>query len=150
LETIRLVEKHITLTHYGNALRIPLSSSEDDTYKERPPLISPQPVGGRFPESVAPELWVQEPFDGYAVDLWSAGIALWQMTVPDNVVQLFAAPITDDFRFREYCVEGKLKEQLKPAALPDTLVDLLEGLLRIKPNERYTLKDVLEHAWLAT
>lgn len=112
-------------------------------------MIASQPVGGHYPESIAPELWAQEDFDGYAVDLWSLGIVLWKLLVPPAKVQLFAAPVADDFRYRDYCLEGKLKERLQVAGLPDHVVDLLTGLLRAKPAERLTLGQVLAHAWLA-
>ena len=143
METILLEGKHCRLTHYGSALRIPTAA--DGT----PRLIAPQPVGGRFPESIAPELWAEDPFDGYAVDLWSTGIILWKMLVTKGLVPLFAVPVPDDFRFRDYCVDGKLPERLRPAGLPEHVVDLLKGLLRANPSERYTLLNVLEHPWLA-
>jgi serine/threonine protein kinase len=115
-----------------------------------PHLIASQPVGGRDPESIAPELWAQQDFDGYAVDLWSVGIVLWKMVVPTAKVQLFAAPVLDDFRYRDYCVEGKLQERLQVASgLPADVVDLLTGLLRANPVERFTLGQVLDHPWLA-
>ena len=97
---------------------------------------------------MAPELWAQEAFDGHAVDMWSAGIILWKMLVPSKI-QLFAAPVPDDIRFREYCLEGKLKERLTGVGLPEEVVDILEGLLRVKSAERYTLDDIMGHPWLA-
>lgn len=63
-------------------------------------------------------------------------------------IQLFAAPVQDDFRFRDYCLQGKMKDRLKPEGLPDHVVDLLEGMLRVNPNDRYTLGDVQGHSWL--
>lgn len=120
--------------------------SDDGT--STPHLISPQPVGGFVsgPESIAPELWAQEAFDGYAVDMWSLGIVLWKLLV--EKVELFATPVADDFRFRDYCLQGKMKDRLKPSGLSDGVVDLLEGLLRVNVAERYTLDDVMSHPWL--
>ena len=112
-----------------------------------PLLIAPQPVGGRYPELVAPELWAQQAFDGYAVDMWSAGIVLWKMVV--QKVELFSAPVPDDFRFRDYCLDGKMKDRLKPEGLPDGVLDLLEGMLRVDPAQRFTLGDAMGHSWLA-
>lgn len=142
LDTVLIEGRHCRLSHYGSALRIPLTQDGTST----PQLIAPQPVGGQNPESVAPELWAQQPFDGYAVDIWSAGILLWKMLV--TKVDLFVAPVPDDFRFRDYCLEGKIKDRLKPAGLPDELVDLLEGMLRAQPAERFTLEHVMGHPWL--
>ena len=121
--------------------------SEDGT--STPHLIAAQPVGGFLsgPENIAPELWTQEAFDGYAVDMWSVGIILWKLIV--EKVELFAAPVADDFRFRDYCLEGKLKDRLKSTGLPGVVLDLLEGLLRVEASERYTLEDILAHPWLA-
>ena len=146
LDTILLQGRHCRLAHYGSALRMPTGGEENDDDASTPHLISPQPVGGRYPEIVAPELWAQQAFDGYAADMWSAGIILWKMVVQN--IQLFVAPVPDDFRFRDYCLEGKMKERLKAEGLPDDVVDLLEGMLRVNPTERYTLGDIMGHSWL--
>ena len=98
------------------------------------------------PENIAPELWAQEAFDGYAVDMWSVGIILWKLVV--EKVELFAAPVAEDFRFRDYCLGGKMKERLKPTGLSDSVLDLLDGLLRVQASDRYTLENVLGHPWL--
>lgn len=143
LDAILLEKRHCRLAHYGSAIRIPTAGDHEGSV---PLLITPQPVGGHYPESVAPELWAQEAFDGYAVDMWSAGIVLWKMVV--QKVQLFAASVPDDFRFRDYCLEGKMKERLKIEGLPDDVVALLEGMLRVNPTDRYTVGDVLGHSWL--
>ena len=144
LDTILLEGRHCRLAHYGSALRIPFAGDND---LSAPLLVTPQPVGGRDPELVAPELWAQQAFDGYAVDMWSAGIVLWKMIV--QKVKLFAAPVPADKCFRDYCLEGKMKDRLQPEELPDGVVDLLEGMLRVNPADRYTLGDVLGHSWLA-
>jgi len=121
--------------------------SEDGT--STPHLIAADPIGRCLggPEYIAPELWTQQAFDGYAIDMWSVGIILWKLIV--DKVDLFAAPVADDFRFREYCLEGKMKDRLKLTGLPENVVDLLEGLLCVHPLERYTLEDALAHQWLA-
>jgi len=145
VDTVLIEQRHCRLSHFGSALRIPMSGDVTST----PHLIAPQPVGGFLsgPENIAPELWAQEAFDGYAVDMWSVGIILWKMIVQN--VELFAAPVADDFRFREYCLEGKMKECLKPTGLPESVVDVLEGLLRVQASDRFTLEDVLAHPSLA-
>lgn len=145
MDTILLEGRHCRLAHYGSALRIPSTGEENSLSVPR--LMTPQPVGGHYPESVAPELWAQQAFDGYAVDMWSAGIVFWKMVV--QKVELFSATVPDDFRFRDYCLEGKMKDRLQVEGLPHDVVDLLEGMLRVNPADRYTVGDVLRHSWLS-
>merc|ERR1712194_919376 len=100
------------------------------------------------------EVFRNEPFDGYAVDLWSAGIILYLMLFGSEM--LFAAPIPEDPKFQEICMHGHLKtvvdklQALNSAEKPvsDEAIDLLQGLLRADPTKRLTLAQVKEHAWM--
>ena len=79
------------------ALRVPI-----DPETGIPHRIEPQPPCASNPQTIAPELLRgTEPFDGYAVDLWAAGIMLLTMLFGADV--LFAAPVAEDPKFQALC-----------------------------------------------
>ena len=158
LEHVYLRGTQCTLMGLTSALRIPCNSSGT------PHMIEPQPPCAKDPLYVAPELLRDEPFDGYAVDLWSAGVMLFVMLLGTD--SLFVAPVYEDKKFREICIDGNLRCVLRrrppPAAksdddagdagprlgVSDEAIDLLQGMLRADPKARMTLADVQQHAWV--
>lgn len=139
-----------TLAGLGSALRIPTASGIVH-------LLETQPPGGSNPQYMAPELLQNKSFDGYSVDLFAAGVMLFCMLLGSDA--LFVAPVQEDRRFVEICVEGNLKEALQrweertsttdPATpASDDVIDLLQKMLRAEPKDRWTLSQVLEHAWV--
>lgn len=171
-----------TITEFGSALRIPFADDDDDdgsTYH----LLEPQPLlGARSHHSqyIAPELWSGGnsrssksndensnsvvPFDGFAVDLWAAGVMLLAMLLGSDA--LFVAPVLEDRAFQQICVHGHLKEYVHyqakrraeagrtpatttPSALiSDAALDLLQRMLRADPKDRLTLAQVQVHPWV--
>ncbi len=91
------------------------------------------------PAFVAPEC-IKGAFHGKMADVWSMGICLYQFvtgTVPflaDNSPEIFEK-ITND-------------EPVFPPDLPESLTELLRGILTKNPAERMTLDAVKEHAWV--
>lgn len=163
LESVRLNGTYCSLTGLTCALRIPTETSPDGgaTFIH---LIEPQPPCGSYTQYVAPELLTNQPFDGYAVDLWSAGVMLFCMLFGSEA--LFVAPVNEDRKFKEICHEGNLRlvvarERSKKAqnqvkdsketagsGVSDAALDLLQGMLRADPKDRLTLWAVLEHPWV--
>jgi serine/threonine protein kinase len=117
---------------------------------------------------VAPELLRNEPFDGYAVDLWAAGVMLFTMLFGAGA--LFAAPVAEDRKFRMIC-EGNLRELVRErqaswdapmttsseppspegassSGVSNSAVDLLQHMLRPDPSARLTLSEVVRHEWV--
>jgi serine/threonine protein kinase len=123
-------------------------------------LLEPQPdCGGSNPQYVAPELMLKndDPFDGYAVDLWACGVMLFVMLLGSD--HLFAAPVPDDRKFQEICVRSNLKNHVRDLGssskknaigVSDAALDLLQRMLRAEPRDRLTLSQVQEHPWLTT
>lgn len=135
-----------TLAGLGSALRIPTSSGIVHLLEPQPPCGSPQ--------YVAPELLLNKPFDGYAVDLFAAGVMLFVMLLGSEA--LFVAPLREDRRFQDICVEGNLKEllqrmelaQSKSFSASNDALELLQEMLRAEPKDRLSLSQVQQHAWV--
>lgn len=139
------------LVDLGSALRIPTSDDSNVLH-----LIEPQPTCGMTnPQFVAPELLKDEPFDGYAIDLWAAGIILFIMLL-GNDGPLFAAPLPEDRKFKEISIRANLKVVLQrwnennqhKHAVSDDARDLLQKMLRAEPKDRLSLAQVRQHAWV--
>lgn len=85
-------------------------------------------------------------------------------------ISLFTAPIPDDPMYHKICIEHQLQELIQKCyirqrqVLQDDdnvnnesarrttysteVIDLLQGMLKANPNERYTLQQVLQHPWI--
>ena len=165
LQNMLLSGTRCTLMNLSCALRIPT-----DPGTGVPRMIEPQPPCASNPQTVAPELLRNEPFDGYAVDLWAAGVVLFTMLLGADA--LFAAPVVEDRKFRMIC-EGNLRQLVMeiqdahlaaivanqsspssaeapkpPLGLSDSAIDLLQQMLRPEPRSRLTLSQVQSHEWV--
>lgn len=149
LENLLMRGDQCLISSLGWSLRVPVSEDGKVVH-----LLEPQSACGKKPEYVAPEVFQNDAFDGYAVDLWAAGVVLYLMLFGGNM--LFAAPIPEDPRFQEICVHGNLKavvekfQALTPDDKPvsEEAIDLLQGMLRADPKDRLTLSQVKDHAWV--
>lgn len=144
LDSILLKGTTCVLSNFDHALRIPVWEGQNA-------IIDSQEPHGKNPQSVAPELLKSEPFDGNAVDLWSAGIILFHMLLGGSA--LFDAPISEDPKFDEICIRSDLKGALQ-RWMPDEphlsaeALDLLEKMLKTVPQKRLTLSAVRNHPWV--
>ncbi|KAJ3098977.1 serine/threonine-protein kinase KIN2 [Phlyctochytrium planicorne] len=77
----------------------------------------------------APEIYAQKAYHGPEVDIWSLGVCLYGMVVG-------SLPF-DKTSFRELSQEICLDVK-----------DLIESMLRVRPEQRATMKYVLEHPWV--
>jgi len=105
LDTILLNGNRCQISGLDCSLRIP---------REKPDqwnLLQPQPIQGTNIQYAAPELFASEPFDGYAIDLWSAGIILFVLLF--GAETLFAAPFVEDPKFQQICVDVNLRQIIK-------------------------------------
>ncbi|GAX14545.1 hypothetical protein FisN_6Lh324 [Fistulifera solaris] len=145
LDSILLKGATCTFSNFEHALRIPVSDGQTAVIRSQEPH-------GKNPQNVAPELLKSEPFDGNAVDLWSAGVILFQMLL--GCIALFDAPIAEDSKYDEICIRSDLKGALQrwmpndQHPLSAEAIDLLKGMLKADPHKRLTLPGVQNHPWV--
>ena len=92
------------------------------------------------PAYIAPEIIRGKGYEGFAADIWSAGVALYAMlygTVP------FKANSMQDLN--KLIIKGRyhLKEDISIEAR-----DLLEKMLQCNPYDRITIPEILKHPWM--
>ena len=165
LEHILLCGSDCFVVGKNKALRIPYSSStnDDGAFEDVTDvssgtlmrLISPQGQCGT-PYYLDPVLLANSTgFDGHAADVWSAGVILFHM--------LFGFPPfvwagNDDPRFMAISVKGQLdkfvaewtKEDPNSRCISNDAIDLLQSMLRAKPQDRLSINGVLRHSWVVS
>jgi len=152
LENLLVNDDNCLVIDFGMCLRVPYS---DQNNKEAITdvrrggvrrLIKPMGTCGKH-NYMSPEIYENaKSFDGFAVDLWSAGVILY--------IMLTGFPPYDhatraDQRF-EIIVEGLLVNQLREweIDLSDEAGDLLQRMLKENPRDRLTLGQVMNHPWV--
>lgn len=138
----------------GMCLRVPYSDPHtgggtvtDVTRGTNRRLIKPQGVCGKH-NYMSPEIFANtDNFDGFAIDLWAAGVILYIMLT--GFPPYDQASRTDQ-RF-ELIVTGKLIEQLRnwDIFLSGEAGDLMQHMLRFDPTDRLTLAEIMAHPWVA-
>jgi len=123
----------------GMSLRVPQHEQPDV-------LLTPQGRCGKY-FYMSPEIYAnREAFDPYAIDVWSTGAVLFMMLTGAPPYQ---KPTPSDESF-QWIMAGKIPELLEAwdRKLSPEALDLLQGMLRINPTERYTLEEVMNHPWM--
>ena len=147
LENVVLDEGTVKIARLGWALRIDKKKTNGDW--------QPPPPGNTNPQFIPPEFFKGKvSWDGFAYDLWAAGLMLYSMVVSSQA--LFAAPIPEDRLFTEICTKGNVGIQAekfgkaigREIKLSDSLIDLLQKMLKVDPRERLQLQDVMGHNWV--
>jgi len=103
---------------------------------------------GKIPY-MAPEVFANKEFDGQKADIWSLGVILWSLLTSLGLYKFPADPDAQFQRLRN----GKqgIKELLsafKVHGIPETVIDLLSGMLNVDPTQRFNIHQVLEHPWV--
>mmetsp|Transcript_14814 Transcript_14814/g.41280 ORF Transcript_14814/g.41280 Transcript_14814/m.41280 type:complete len:398 (+) Transcript_14814:424-1617(+) len=109
-------------------------------------LIKPHGVCGKR-NYMSPEIKANvDAFDGFAIDLWAAGVILYIMITGFPPYE--EASRTDE-RF-DIIVSGRLVAQLREWQVPISpdAGDLLQSILREDPRDRSTLAEVMAHPWV--
>jgi serine/threonine protein kinase len=153
LENLMLdANNNLVMIDFGLALRVPYVDTSnyggvaDVSEGNCRRLITKQGQSGNLaylaPEVVEPE----NEFDGFAVDLWSAGVILFILLV--GLAPFEWAHMTD-YRFRQIN-KGKLKDLLKgmDVQISDDACHLMQNMLWRNPRKRLTLAQLLSHRWV--
>lgn len=109
-------------------------------------LIRPQGTCGKW-IYMSPEIYKNsEPFDGFAVDMWAAGVILFLMLTGFPPWERACA--TDE-RFH-YMTTGYLVQMLTEweIGLSSDAMDLLQRMLFFDPKDRLSLDQVKAHPWM--
>ena len=111
-------------------------------------LILPQFPCGK-PNYISPEvLKNEEPFDGFAIDLWATAVILFIMLVG---LPPWEFAREEDPRYR-MVVRGGLTQMLQSwgREISPSAADLLQRMLRDDPRRRLSLLEVQDHPWVTT
>jgi serine/threonine protein kinase len=109
-------------------------------------LIQPLIPCGK-PNYISPEiLSSEEPFDGFAIDLWATGVILFIMLVGLPPWEFARA---EDPRYR-MVTKGRLAHMLNSWQRPISplAADLLQKMLMEDPRQRLSLTEVKDHPWV--
>jgi len=108
--------------------------------------ILPQGVCGKW-IYMSPEIYKnQEPFDGFAVDMWAAGVILFLMVTG---FPPWERACEADERFK-YMSGGYLVQMLTEwdMGLSSDAMDLLQRMMWLDPKDRLSLDQVRAHPWM--
>jgi serine/threonine protein kinase len=109
-------------------------------------LIKAQGLGGKLLYA-APEVIQNEvAYDGFAIDLWSAGVVLFVMLVGLTPFK-WAHP--SDQRYNAIS-QGGLAKTIASLDIPlnKEACHLLQGMFHSDPRKRFSLAEVMEHPWV--
>ena len=109
-------------------------------------LITPQGICGKW-IYMSPEIYKnQKPFDGFAVDMWAAGVILFLMLTGFPPWER-ACPTDERFK---YMTAGYLVQMLREwdVGLTSDAMDLLQRMLFLDPKDRLSLDQVRAHPWM--
>ncbi|XP_030750317.1 serine/threonine-protein kinase STK11 isoform X2 [Sitophilus oryzae] len=124
------MEQVLKISDFGVAESIDFFAKDDTCY-----------IGQGSPAFQPPEIANgADSFPGFKVDIWSCGVTLYNIMTGkypfegDNIYRLFENIGRGDFEI--------------PDDIQDPLRDLLLGMLRKDPLERFSLQQIRQHPWL--
>ena len=149
-ENLILKDGRALIIDMGMCMQIPFAEEEgtNNTTNHAPRqrrrrLLLPQGVVGKLPY-MAPETYRNaEPFDGFAIDMWTAGTTLFFLLSGAKCEH----PFDPIFEAMTRDLAGLLPhwgiDYLSPQC-----IDLMQRLITIDPRHRLTLEEALDHPWL--
>mmetsp|Transcript_16506 Transcript_16506/g.26945 ORF Transcript_16506/g.26945 Transcript_16506/m.26945 type:complete len:476 (+) Transcript_16506:276-1703(+) len=153
LENILVDVNHCLIIDMGMCLRVPYhcpggldGRAVDVEHGTDRRLIVPMGTCGKK-NYMSPEIYANsDNFDGFAVDLWSAGVILYIMVTGFPPYDM---PTREDDRFDIIC-SGDLMRQLQAwdIFLSEEAGDLLQWMLSPNPKDRPTLAQIMSHDWV--
>ncbi|KAL9182743.1 hypothetical protein ACHAXT_004022 [Thalassiosira profunda] len=153
LENILVDVNHCLIIDMGMCLRVPYhcpgdpdGRAADVAHGTDRRLMTPMGTCGKK-NYMSPEIYANtDCFDGFAVDLWSAGVILYIMVTGFPPYDI---PTREDERFDIIC-NGDLMRQLEAweIYLSQEVTELLQWMLSENPKDRPTLAQVMSHEWV--
>ena len=143
---------HLVIVDLGMSLRVPytdpsnMGCTTDVSEGAERRLIQAQGQGGKL-MYLAPEIVARdEVFDGFAIDLWAAGVVLFVLLVG---LAPFKWAHPSDKRYQKIA-KGNLRELMHALniAISDEACDLLQNMFWRDPRKRLTLAQVMQHPWV--
>eukprot|EP01013_Petalomonas_cantuscygni_P006788 TRINITY_DN1805_c0_g1_i1.p1 TRINITY_DN1805_c0_g1~~TRINITY_DN1805_c0_g1_i1.p1 ORF type:complete len:342 (+),score=65.92 TRINITY_DN1805_c0_g1_i1:116-1141(+) len=91
------------------------------------------------PNYVAPEVLTEPHYNGFKVDVWSAGVILFVLL--SGRLPFPAKNIADLYRKIQLC-DYQMSSRIPPGA-----ADLLQHIIVADPEKRATMRDIISHPW---
>lgn len=141
LENILLTgEGYCKIIDLGQSLRVPIDSQSGQ-------ILSMAPAGmcGKTPYR-APEVFQNQEFHGFAIDIWSLGIILFMLLTSQQPVD-YPDRMCDRYT---YIVSGELRSLMSQwnLIISENAMDLIQNILREDPSQRLTVAQIQAHPWM--
>lgn len=120
----------LKISDLGVAEALDMFASDDTCYTSQgsPAFQPPEIANG------------QDRFSGFKVDIWSSGVTLYNLTTGRY-------PFEGDTIYRLFECIGR-GELTIPEDLDKCLRELLMGMLKKEPEDRFTLQQIVNHPWM--
>ncbi|OJD33579.1 serine threonine-protein kinase chk1 [Diplodia corticola] len=106
-----------------------------------PPYIAPEIVAGKKSKAIDV---LDKGYEPNIADIWSCGIVLFVLLVGNTP---WDEPTRASYEFNEYLqTKGRTTDELWKK-IPPGATSLLRGMLKIDPQERFTLDEIRTHPW---
>jgi len=150
-ENVMIDDGNSLIIDMGMAIRVPYTDPKSTTngvtdiaHGTNRRLILPQGACGKLPY-MSPEVYRNKvPFDGEAIDIWTAGTIFFCMVTGNRS---YSRPHDSDAQF--YWMTHGLSRLLTDwgIQLSKECVHLMTGMLQVNPSSRLSLDEVENHPW---
>jgi len=153
LENILIHDNNCYIMDFGMCCRVPFTNIQDDSEGVFLPnmrgdrqMLNADRTMGKW-SYMSPEIaQSNEPFDGFAIDLWAVGAMLFTMVAGFHP---WSRPDRAEERFL-YLTGGYLERMLTEwgLGLSPAILDLLQKMLFYDARDRLSLAQILAHPWM--